>query len=291
MFSTREIATAIWLVVFLVLVLRKAEVRHEVAGVLRAGAHPKIVLPIVCLAAYTALAVWALRTVSLWNPALLKETVLWFVLTGLATASEAITSASPHRVIRTAVRDSLRVVVLFEFLVGSYTFPLFWELILVPLVVIVSMMDIVARRDRKSSEIAAFLHWIQVVVGLAIVGSALYQAAIDYATLVSPGTLRIIALGPILTLMFIPAIYVLLLCTNYEEAFIGLYVGEPKDRSLIRYAKRRMLIYANVSLDRVLELRRRGVQIRWINSREDVDELIRGLQRVRARNGQLGQPE
>lgn len=72
-------------------------------------------------------------------------------------------------------------------------------------------------------------------------------------------------------------VYTLVLYANYENVFIRLQMGPNKDRSLIRYAKHRILGYSQLRLSRVLQLTRRSTDIMRIRSKEDVDEIIRSV--------------
>lgn len=275
MFSSREIATGIWLVLLLASALTtKADARQALARLLVTLVRPKIVVPVVLVGAYTAGVVYILSNVGLWTPNLLKDTILWFLLTGLAVATTAVASQTPNQVIRSSLRDSLKVVVFLEFLVNAHTFSLPAELLLVPIVSLVVMLDAVARTDEKYSDAARLLSWVQVVFGFGILMSALSWAAANHTTLLSLDGLRDVALGPILSVMFIPATYTLVLYANYEIVFMRLDMGRGKERALVRYAKWKMLQYAHLRLSRVLELTRRASDIVRIARREDVDELI-----------------
>lgn len=281
MFSSREVATGIWLVLLLAFALTKADVRQALARLLVTFVRPKILVPVVLMGAYTAGVVWILSNVGLWDFSLLKDTILWFILTGFVVATTAVTSPTPDQVIVSSLRDSLKVVVLLEFLVNAHTFSLPAELLLVPIVSIVVMLDAVARTDEKYSGVARFLSSVQVVFGFGILISALSWAAANHTTLLSLDGLRGVALGPILSVMFIPAIYTLVLYANYEKVFMRLHMGRDKERPLVRYAKRKMLQYAHLRLSRVLELTRRAGDIMRITRREDVDELIQLIEAKR----------
>lgn len=291
MFSSREVASGIWLVLLLAFALTKADVRQALARLLVTSVRPKIVVPVVLMGAYTTGVVYILSNVGLWAPNLLKDTILWFLLTGLAVATTAVTSQTPNQVIGSSLRDSLKVVVFLEFLVNAHTFSLPAELLLVPIVSIVVMLDAVARTNEKYSDVARLLSWVQVVFGFGILMSALSWAAANHTTLLSLDGLRDVALGPILSVMFIPATYTLVLYANYETAFMRLHMGRDKERTLVRYAKRKMLQYAHLRLSRVLELTRRASDIMRIARREDVDELIQLIEAERPSNKRVQRTE
>jgi hypothetical protein len=80
--DNRELATLLWLSVFLCWVLSKPELRSGLGGVLRSFFHPFICLSLLAMAGYMALEVWAGARLGIWNSELLKPTLLWAVLSG-----------------------------------------------------------------------------------------------------------------------------------------------------------------------------------------------------------------
>lgn len=278
MLSNREIATAIWLAILLAHAFTKTDVRQASARVVELFVHPKILVPVMVLLAYTAGVTWILFRVGLWVPSLLKDTVLWFTLTGFGVFMSAVTSNSPDRVIASSIRDSLKVVVVLEFLVNAHTYSLLAELIFVPAVTLILMLDVVALADEKYSAVAKVLNWAQILVGLGIIVDTAWWAIANYTTLRSLDALRTIALGPILSAVFIPVIHLFVLYANYERVFVRLHMGRTKSRSLTCYAKQRILRYASIRISRVLDLTRRAADIMRLDSRESVDEFISSLE-------------
>lgn len=77
-------------------------------------------------------------------------------------------------------------------------------------------------------------------------------------------------------MLFIPIAYAFALYANYEMVFVRLRMGAEKDRSVMVYAKRKVLCYAQLRLSRVVKLTHaRGLV--FIQSKEDVDEFLRSL--------------
>ena len=114
-FTTREIAIGIWILVFLAWAGARSEVRRSFLGVLRAALRWKLLVPFVLVAAYMALAARGLYAVGLWTPDLLKDTVLWFLFSGVALSFSGFQMDTEENIWRGAFIDQLKVIVCMAF--------------------------------------------------------------------------------------------------------------------------------------------------------------------------------
>ncbi len=133
-FNNRELASGLWLAAFLIWALSYQPVRQSLRNLMAAALKWKILVPVGLIALYTTATVSGLNAVGFWTQALFKDTVLWFLISGLAFAFELVTEGGGEGILKRAVTGSVKIVIVIEFLVGAYTFPLPVELILVPFV-------------------------------------------------------------------------------------------------------------------------------------------------------------
>jgi len=275
LFNNREVATAIWAAMALAFVLSKTAVRQSVLKLIRAFLHRKILLSFGLMAFYVSVMVVGLSAIHMWKFTLLKDTIFWFCFTGIGIFFGSVTSDSKENVFRKTVADSVKVVVLIEFLVNMYTFPLLYELAIVPLVGVIAMIDAFAQTDKKYATIAKSTTGILSVLGLVAVGFAVFKAVLDYDNLRSADTLRDLLLAPLLSVLFLPFVYLMVVFSKYELIFTRLGFGPEKDPILKRYAKRRIILYCHLNLKRVNDcLRRHAVGLMQVRNRDDVDRLL-----------------
>ncbi len=275
MFSTREIATAVWLFLALGIGLLKADIRRALAGVCRAFLQVKILSWLFLMALYTAGVVAILYVAALWSLALLKDTLIWFCFAAFATASTAVTSREDTHPLRDALVDSVKLVVVVESLVGTYTFSLAAELIILPFVTAIAMMDAVSRTESKYLPVTRLMSGLQIIVGAGILATAVIKAVSDYQNLLSFDAIRSFLLAPCLSISFSPFVYFMVLCTSYELLFVVLRAGVPKDRDVVRYAKKRLFSHLKLSAARVRAFHRsKGIRLVQVGSRADIDDLV-----------------
>ena len=205
-FSSREIAVAIWAGVFLFAGLLSSDVRLSFFSVARAFFRSRILVWIGLMLLYTAGMVGLLYIVNLWNVTLLKDTLLWFGLTGFVIAFSYATSRYSESIFSTIAADSFKVVIVFEFLVNTYTFPLAVELVMIPVIVVATMLYEFARRQ-GNEVVAKFLLAALAVTGFNILGWSLWLARSDLCSLWTIDTARAILLAPLLSVLFVPFLY------------------------------------------------------------------------------------
>ena len=274
-FNNREIATAVWLLVFAAWALRTANIRKSLAGVVRAFCHFKILAPICLMLLYSAAVVALLAAFGLWKIALLKDTIVWFCISAMAMMMRFATSDDTQNIFQKVLVDSIKIVIVLEFLVNTYSFSLPAELIIVPLLTLIAMVDAVASFDKKHFAVARLTKGVQTITGFVILAIVLSRAISDLQNLHSLDTARNIALAPLLSLFLAPFLYVVVLISKYELVFLRLSLGIEKQTALKRYARRRIVMHAGASLRRLQELlRTHAVDLMHIQTEADVDGLL-----------------
>jgi hypothetical protein len=292
-FNNRELATAIWLLVFAVWALRKSEVRRSIGGVFRAFWRFKIVVPVCLMTIYITAIVVLLERIGMWEVGLLKDTIVWFFAGAMVMMVRFATADDTENIFRKILTDSIKIVILLEFLVNTYTFPLIVELILVPLFTFITMIDVVANMKEEHAIVAKLTKGIQVIAGFVILGIAVNRAFADFQNLKSLDTFRSITLAPLLSVLMFPFIYIMLVISKYELMFIRLKLGREKSRSLKRYARRRIIMHAGLSLKRIQHLLGNHViDLMHIEKESDVDSFLRqtGNPDAKESGGNNGKP-
>ena len=274
-FNNREIAAAFWFLVFIALALRRDRVRRSIAALVRAFCRPKILTAVGLMLLYSAGAVAVLATFGLWGITLLKDTIAWFCFSAIAMMVRFVTAKEAQSILRKVLVDSVKVVVLLEFLVNTYTFSLPVELIVVPLVTVLAMLDAVAGSDEKYSAVARLTKAMQPAIGLVILAIAVGRAVSDMRNLQSPDTLRSIALAPLLCVFLCPFLYLTVLVARYESVFVRVGFGLERNGRLKRYARRRIIMHAGLSLKRLERLlRTHALGLMHVQTKSDVDSLF-----------------
>lgn len=270
--STREIAILVWSVAFLAWSATHRSIRESFLKVLKSAANKTILTFVALLAAYAFVEVYVLHSVGLWSMELLKTTLGWFALTGLTSGGNALTSYDEPPYGK-HVKDSLRIAVILELLLGKFTFSLPVELIFVPFLVLVTLMATVNEIRNKDPLVQRFLNGVQVFVGLIVFTIAAARALREFSVVANPVVLMEFLLPPILSLLFIPALFLIVLFARYEWLFLKIR-GDTQFR---RYAKLRFLRLLGPRPRTVLEFgRKHAFVLPSIRTRDELQQLIDG---------------
>lgn len=254
LFNTREIASAFWLLIFAVWALCKPEIRKAIGHIAQSFFHLKILAPILLMAAYVGAIIAGLRAIGIWQADLLKDTIIWFCLGATAMLARFATANRPGNAFRETLTDSLKVVILVEFLVNTYTFPLIAELALVFLLSSLAILGAVADTKKEFQAVSRVLKGVQAVLGMTILTMALTRAWADWQNLEALDTVRSVALSPILSVTLLPFLYLLVLYAKYELVFVRLNFGHTMSPALKRYARMRIVMHAGLHLGRLENL-------------------------------------
>ena len=278
LFNNREIATAIWLLVIFILMLFKRDIRKSILDVFKAFLDIKILSSIFFMIAYTAGIVFVLYQINFWNISLLKDTVVWFCFIGIPISFYSVTSETDQNLFRKIIVYNIKIVIIIEFIVNTYTFSLVGELVLIPVVTFIVILGVVAKTDEKNSSVAKLTNGLLIIIGIVILIFAISNVVSDYKNFVSLDTLRKFLLSPLLTILFLPFIYFMVLFSTYEQLFVQLNLGYEKSKKLKRYAKRKIIQHCLLSLKKVKKaLNTNTYNLKVIRYEEDVDKLIEDL--------------
>jgi hypothetical protein len=228
------------------------------------------------MSAYTTSVLIVLHHVKLWNTSLLKDSIVWFCFTGILMCFNLVTSKKEEDIFRKIIISNIKIVIIIEFIINTYTFSLVAELFFIPLVILLSMIEVIAKKDKKYSSVIKIINGLYVIIGVVIMFYVISNVVSDYRNIVSLDTLRNILLAPLLTISFLPFIYFMMLFVAYESLFVRLNLGYEKSNKLKRYAKRKIIKHCLLSLKKVSRaLNMKTYNLMHIRNKEDVDKMIK----------------
>lgn len=240
LFNNREIAAGIWLIAFLIFAYKKAG-REAFADVLKHALTPKILVPLLLSFAPTALVVAVLAHFNLWDLSVLKETVYWAIGTGLVMFGRFTEVKSAKELYRHTAKYTLKVIIVLEFLVWFYVFPLWVELLLVPLTTLVVVLGVFAKHMKVDGAESAqkLFNGVQIAIGLVILSFAFMAFINNPQLLFTYQNLELFLLPIVLSFTYMPSVYLVALYSNYELVFNRInYFTKlgKKDKKVVKLA-------------------------------------------------------
>lgn len=172
MLTNRDLAGLFWLGVLVVAlgwgIVARSEIRSGTKGVVVAVMKPLIIGPVVAVAGYVALLVVGADALGFWKGAMLKDTIEWFISSGLGLVFVAVAVADGKRSMGEVARRALRLTLLVEFFVSMYVFSLPVELVLVPFITLLLILQAVAGMNDDYAQLKRVLGGVSALFGGAI---------------------------------------------------------------------------------------------------------------------------
>lgn len=249
--NSREWAILVWVLIAIGYVTRPPRwwtLREPLLRVLRALGSRHVVSAITLMTIYVVVMIYGLSSLGLWDFSLLKVSLIWFFSVAVFSLFQVNKfSEAPHK-LKGLVADSLQLVVVIEYLVGTYTFHFAVELVLVPLVVFLSTL--VAFCDAKPEYESAqkFLNAILAVVGAAILGSVMYLLVKEFQKAANLQSASEFVLPVILSALYLPFIAFMAVNSTYQTVLIRLRYSIRK-RYVELYARFVAMVIFNVRIE------------------------------------------
>jgi len=232
-FNNREIAVGIWIVITLTIMLLCKSLRKPLMQFLKTAIPilfcRKFVVFYVVFITFLLLVLWILKWTTFWDNTLLKDTIFWVLFVELPLFGKAIQKAKDNRFFLDLLADNLKVIALFEFFIGFWTFSLRTELTLIPITVVFSFLYALASREKQHKPAKSFFEMLLGIWAIILIGYAIYSTVLYPERFFNWDTIKELTLPVILLVFNLPVVYGLALYSGYEQLFIKIKNG-AKDK-------------------------------------------------------------
>jgi hypothetical protein len=280
-FNNREIASAIWLLLFGMWAITSSRVRASFQDVIRAFLKWQIIIPLVAMSVYVVVVVGCLYTIGFWDVSAMKDTVFWILGFASMMLFRANEVDKRYGFFRNAILDNLKLIVVLEFILNMYTFSLWIELLLVPFATLIIMLKAVSefqvKLEPRYKAVDSFLSSILALIGIVMLSITIHSAINDLDRFMKIHNLRDFMLPAVLSGLYLPFIYAWALYLAYELLFVRIDIFNS-DRNLARHLKKVVLLTFHVKLWHLLQWARQAPGLH-VNSQEDAAILVKGVKK------------
>ncbi len=251
-FSTREIAAIFWLVVFCIYILINKEIRKSAYRVIIALGNKYVVFAILSLFVYTSLITYfPLYVCGAWDGSMIKDTCIWFLFTALSLLFN-VNKARDFTFFKRIITDNIKVIIIVEFLFNFYTFSLVVELIMLPiltfLIIVQTYAEIYQQQEPKYKATTSYIKKILSLIGYGIFIYVIWMAIKDYGNLLLIYNVKILLLPIFLTLLSIPCFYIVALILEYDSVLTSIKHIWRDNPSVAKDMNKATKRYANINL-------------------------------------------
>lgn len=217
--NNRDVAVLFWLLVLLVWMLSRRDVRPSVLNVVCTFAQPMILGTTLGLAAYTVGLACVGSHLGIWEIGLTKETVVWFLGTGFVLLMNLSRVLDRDDWFQNEARRALRAAVVIDFFLNLAVLPLPVELILVPSLTFLILMSAFAGNREDLRQAKGCVDGVLGFLGLVLFAYVAVRVLTDWNHFNSPATLEGLLLPIWLTLATLPFIYAVAVWAACQRAF------------------------------------------------------------------------
>jgi hypothetical protein len=231
---------------------------------------------------YILVVVLALRRLVLWTPDQMTATIFWTISVAFVALVNVNSVTEDEHYFRKSALEQIQALALFEFILNVYAFSLWIEIFVAPILAAVGGMLVITESDQKYASVKKLLNSVLVIFGLALILFSIYKVSTDFEEFATSDTLRDFLVPALLSLAFLPFIYVMALYVRYESLFLRLSFF-IQDRKLLRFTKWESFRAINFRLNLLNRWAKEVVSLRPQN-KEDVRRALADFKTRRGRH-------
>lgn len=165
--TTREWAAVLWLAALVVAGALTPSIRQAMVSLLRAWVGMwQLHVAVAAFLAWAAVVCVLGSLVGLWTVALLKDTVAWVGVYGFASVFSANRAAQEEHFFRRAALSAFSVSALMQFVLNLHTFNFVWELLILPAVTFLVLLEAVAGMQAKTRSVQHLVNGLLALLGV-----------------------------------------------------------------------------------------------------------------------------
>lgn len=235
--DNRERALTIWIFVFLIWITFNKAVRDSMFSVLKAFFSIKILIPFCLMFVYIITLIFVAYKLQIWESYLLKDTIILGFVIGFTMFLNINKANSENNYFKKTILESIKLTVILEFIVNLYVFSLPIEIVLVPILAILTVMLVVSSTKKEFEPVKKLLNLVLAIIGIYFLYHALMSISSSFGNFATLKNLKEFLLLPFLTIAYIPFIYFLALYSAYESLFVRvnfLNKGDKKEKKSVK---------------------------------------------------------
>ena len=254
--STREWATLIWGCIFMLYVLCHSEIRKSLWNVIVIFFDKKLRILWEIILLYVLTITMVFCYLPIWENIYIKDIIIWFLFSGLIYCMNAVSSEADETYIKKILKDNLKFTMILEFFMSTFTFNIWIELAIIPVITIITVMNVIAERKEEYKSVHKLLDSILAIAGFWIFYETIKIGINEYKQLNIINTLVSFMIPIVYLILIIPLEYILELYSKYEVLFLRMTFKEEKDKRIRLHHRIAILRECNFSVRKILLFQR-----------------------------------
>lgn len=284
-FSTRELATAFWVGAILIAVgmaiVTNKKIRQGFIGVLKCFFNRKLRKLWEIYFLYIGIITLMFSRFPIWKNIYLKDIILWTLFSGLTICMNAVAGEADEKYISKVLKDNIRFTVVTEFLLSTFTFSFWVELIIIPITTVIVLFDTVAEHKSDAIAVHKLLQDVMAFAGLCVILQTVRVGILEYRELNVINTLVSFFIPIVYLLLVTPLEYAFELYSKYEMLFIQMHFKEPSDKMVRRKRHLKVIKVCGLSVKRIMLFQKQCIPRMYISMPDsEFEALISQLEEI-----------
>ena len=254
--STREWATLIWGCIFMLYVLCHSEIRKSLWNVIVIFFDKKLRILWEIILLYVLTITMLFCYLPIWENIYIKDIIIWFLFLGLIYCMNAVSSEADETYIKKILKDNLKFTMILEFFMSTFIFNIWIELAIIPVITIITVMNVIAERKEEYKSVHKLLDSILAIAGFWIFYDTIKIGINEYKQLNIINTLVSFMIPIVYLILIIPLEYILELYSKYEVLFLRMTFKEEKDKRIRLHHRTAIFRECNFSVRKILLFQR-----------------------------------
>lgn len=282
-FSTRELATAFWVGAILIAVgmaiVTNKKIRQGFIGVLKCFFNRKLRKLWEIYFLYIGIITLMFSRFPIWKNIYLRDIILWTLFSGLTICMNAVAGEADEKYISKVLKDNIRFTVVTEFLLSTFTFSFWVELIIIPITTVIVLFDTVAEHKSDAIAVHKLLQDVMAFAGLCVILQTVRVGILEYRELNVINTLVSFFIPIVYLLLVTPLEYAFELYSKYEMLFIQMHFKEPRDKKVKRKRHLKVIKACGLSVRKIILFQKQCIPRMYVSmSDSEFEALISHLE-------------
>jgi hypothetical protein len=255
--SNREKALLTWLFILFALLFCSKKIATSILNLIGIYMSRPLLIPIVGLVIYAFAGTFILFEMGFWKVFLLKDTIIWLFAVSLPLLMNFV-SGNPSKSIKTIFKKSIQWTILIEFIVNLYVFGYWVEVTIIPVSFFLLFVKMTAKKIPEGKYVITLVNLVLGSFLLYIFSHTIFSAILGFHSLFTIENLKTILIGPVLTSLALPYLYLMALISAYQ--LLNFRINNlTTDKKTIASLRKKSIKKAGIRLNRIHELTEQAI--------------------------------
>lgn len=235
--SSREWATIIWLLILLIYILKNEKIKDAFLNVIKILFGKNLIKIWLVTSLYVFIITFLFSKTAIWDNLYIKDIIVWFITSGIIFCFNAASKEADEQYIWKVLKDNLKFTIIIEFIYSTFTFRLWVELLIIPIITLLAMVDAYAERKEEYYIVHKFMQGVFVIISIWFFYETFKIGLQEYKELNILNTFVSFMIPIVYLILILPLEYIIELYCKYEILFVRLFFKNSKDKKVNRMRK------------------------------------------------------